>query len=316
MHTLYYKEFKQLLGPSVHNLNTICVGLEQIAINNYQKPSTLTISWNTNDPLNDAKRARRYAINLFLVAAVDAIENYINSVISIKDLIPENLVSKIKKVKDNNDGLSEQIKIFFTAVESNPNIYSYWAPAIVLLVKWRNILVHKSKAKANLKVLDKQELEKAYQDIYSRHSKTDINQTINRYLNMEYPTLKDFSTLFTILLHAFKEFDKTISDIITPITIKELIIQNLGNHSFSDLIKDHPNDIKFLKSYSKTQSIDFEEDISYQKLAQKVKIKFGTSNFNKLTADTSKAMKKIKRFCETNSIPYNDEYSLQQVLTL
>lgn len=315
MHTSFYREFTNLLGPSVHNLNTICIGLEQIVNKNYTQPKELSIRWATPDPINDAKRARRYAINLFLVAAVDAIENYIYSIASFEHLISKTVQTKIS----NADGLREKIQELFEDTKSNSNIKPYWVPAIKLLVAWRNILVHKSTAKPVISLHDKKILTNAKQEINKLHANINIEDTIFHFENKENPTLKDFSTLYTILLKSMKEFDKTISENISEEATLELIKYNFANVGYSELNINASNKISKLAKYCKLKASDY-KDSDKQKQAQNEEYlktlaleKLGTAGFNKLIAKKSKSTSKLKHYCLSNSIPFYNDRALEQL---
>lgn len=81
--------------------------------------------------------------------------------------------------------------------------------AIQLLIAWRNVLIHDieddplggeaiSVLRSNAKTLEVD------------HSGIDINQTIENYLNKKEPTLKDISTLVSILLRYVSAIDETL----------------------------------------------------------------------------------------------------------
>lgn len=317
VHTYHYKDFKKLLGSSIHNLNTICVGLEQIN-NEIETPPSLTISWHSKDKINDARRARRYAINLFLVATVDAIEYYITSLLKYEYLLSTKVKTKLNKAKQDNTGLREYIKILFEEVEDNKKIKEYWLPCIRLLISWRNIVVHETKAKVILERNDEQLLIDNKILIYEKHSKTNIEETIGRVKLKHQPTLKDFSTLFTILLHAFREFDNTISLNISELALKEMIRNNLGSKKLDSLMSDMADNFNSFKNVCEKYSIksDYTNNESQkQELKMDLIAYFAEIEFNKLTTNKSAEdkLKRIKAFCETNSIPYGNEDLLKKI---
>jgi hypothetical protein len=315
LHTSHYKDFKKLLGSSIHNLNTICVGLEQID-NETIAPEALTITWHTNDKVNDAKRARRYAINLFLVASVDAIEDYITSISQYEELLSQKVKQAILNCKSNNKGIREQVKELFSEVKDNPSIKLYWLPSIRLLIAWRNIIVHRSKAKVQLDLSDEKILLCNKEEIYNIHSKTKIEETIKRFKNKEQPSLKDFSTLFTMLLYAFKEFDTSIVSMIEPATIKEMINYSIGIEKFNTFFENESNDLKALKKFCESKGIEYNEEEIYLEVKKKIINYFANKQFNKLIVDSSNGIKKLQQYCLTNSIPYVNKEILKKVLTI
>ncbi len=315
MHTSFYRDFTNLLGPSVHNLNTICIGLEQIVNKNYTQPAALSIRWATQDPVNDAKRARRYAINLFLVAAVDAIENYVHSISSFEYLITQKVQTNIK----NADGIREEVQELFQEIKGNSAIKPYWLPAIKLLIAWRNILVHKSVAKTVLLLRDKKALIDAKDEIKDLHAQIDIVDTISHFEKKENPTLKDFSTLYTMLLKAFKEFDKTIAEKITDDATLELIKSNFADIGYEQLKITASNKIIKLAKYCKVDPKDYKDKDKKKQakleddLKQKALIALGDAGFNKLIAKRPKAASKIKHYCQTNCIPFDGDTALERL---
>lgn len=312
MNTPYYLEFKNLLGPSVHNLNTICVGLEQIINGHHDKPNKLSISWSTKDCVNDAKRARRYAVNLFLVASIDAIENYIRSVCEIKGLIPD----RIKTAINGANGLRAQVKELFKIFDSNTaGIEDFWLPSVRMLIGWRNIVVHKSKANVVLEHADESILLKYKKEIYDTHAATEIELTIEHYKNKEPPTLKDFSTLFTILLRAFKAIDQKIAFDIDAHTTKEMIYICLGNAAFNKQFGDD-YDLKKLEEFCKKKQIALDKDMHDINVVKRaIIVKLADSKFNELTSDPKSSIKKIVQLCRANSIPC-PERLLKDVLSI
>lgn len=71
------KLFREKLGHSVLNLNTIVVGLNAVGSGIAQKPNDLVISWNSNDSLRKEQRAREFAIRGLMVTAYDALDHYL-----------------------------------------------------------------------------------------------------------------------------------------------------------------------------------------------------------------------------------------------
>lgn len=175
-----------------------------------------------------------------------------------------------------------------------------------LLVVWRNILVHKSKASLSLKAIDINKLECNYKRIYKSHSHTNILRTLIRYKNKEYPTLKDFSTLFTIMLKSFSTFDAIISEDISKEAIKELIIFKLGTDAINSEFTNKILNIDALKKFAKNKSIKYEDNISLKEIQKKILIYLGNKKFNTLVASETTSLRKVKNYCHTHSIPYKE----------
>lgn len=76
------KLFREKLGNSVLNLNTIVIGLNAVGSGVAQKPNDLVISWSSNDLLRKEQRAREFAIRGLMVTAYDALDHYLYDISS------------------------------------------------------------------------------------------------------------------------------------------------------------------------------------------------------------------------------------------
>lgn len=85
----------------------------------------------------------------------------------------------------------------------------HYFSAIELLIAWRNELVHDTD-EAQLSSDAMKVLAAESQAFASEHAGIDINQTVDRYQNKQEPSLKDISTLVSILLRYVSSIDQSL----------------------------------------------------------------------------------------------------------
>jgi hypothetical protein len=202
-------DFLNNIGSTVFLLNTICVGLDRVKqekITDYDQ--NLRISWVSKDPENDSQRARIYANKSSIAFCIDTLEQYLlalngkNNPRIIKDSI---LIDQLKKENSIADRFSALINKY------KPE-NKYWAPCVRLLISWRNRIIH-THAKANFSKEDQKILLEYKEEIREKHSGLDIEKTLNRYKEGEGPTLKDTSTMISILIRSIRYIDSKLIEL-------------------------------------------------------------------------------------------------------
>lgn len=199
------KQFLKSVGNSVFLLNTICVGLDGIATGAVTKSDHLTISWDPRDPKTTALSARAHAIKSSLVFVEEALLNYISFLgNSASQNSPIQSACNINGAAEKVTQLSKQIG----------GILPYWEPMVVLLVRWRNKIVHDSST--DLSSHYRTLLIKHEDKIKENHAAISISETLDNFDSGRI-TLKDFSTLIAITIRFIRHIDEklvpTISDI-------------------------------------------------------------------------------------------------------
>lgn len=198
--SILLKRFLKKIGQSVLFINTIVVALSNLSkteIEKIEKDGGLSIYWQpkeSKDEMDDLlKNSRRYALSSSLVLVQDSLIDYINALSRILNLNSQN--NAVEKI--------EEIFIFVQKQE----IPKYWLPMLVLLVFWRNKIVHNSGSRYPPKY--KKILIDSFDEIKSNHASIDINKTLENFDNNRI-TLKDFSTFISIAIKSVKIFDKAL----------------------------------------------------------------------------------------------------------
>ncbi|KKY74707.1 hypothetical protein [Klebsiella michiganensis] len=200
------KQFLKSVGNSVFLLNTICVGLDGVANRVVTKSDDLTISWNPRDPKATALSARAHAIKSSLVFVEESLLNYISFL--------GNCANQSSSIQSAcaADGAAEKITKLSKQVRNI--LPSYWEPMVVLLIRWRNKIVHDSSTDLSSHyrtVLINHEAE-----IRENHAAISISETLDNFDSGRI-TLKDFSTLIAITIRFIRHIDDkltpTISDV-------------------------------------------------------------------------------------------------------
>jgi hypothetical protein len=200
------KVFLRSVGDAVYSLNTICIGLNAVSRGGIEKPDDLTISWDTNDPKQTSMQARSFAVRSSLVFVEEALLEYFKYLSNCPEQPPK-IVTAV-----NADGTAKKVEELSTQV---PSLESYWMPMVVLLVRWRNQVVHNSKTSLSSN-LRKTLLENA-DVIKDRHAAIDIAQTLSN-LDARKITLKDFTTLISVTIRYVRHLDQKLAPHITSST--------------------------------------------------------------------------------------------------
>ena len=118
------------IGEAVFTLNTAVVGLDAVE-RGHQKPATLNISWEPKDRKIAARKSRKFILESTMVRVSEVINQFVSA------------LSKLPKFKDEKkeggNGTSEKVAMIPTRVLEKDD---YLIPGVVLLVHWRNRIVH------------------------------------------------------------------------------------------------------------------------------------------------------------------------------
>lgn len=208
------KLFLKIVGDAVYNLNTICVGLEGVSSGSVAKSEDLTITWSTNDPRRTALSARRFAIRSSLIFVEEAISDYVdfistcaNQTQKIRNACDtEGAVERITKLSKNIDGLEE-----------------YWLPFVILLIRWRNKVVHNSTT--NLSPHNRKNILNNSMIIKERHAAINVEETLKNFDDKKI-TLKDFSTMMAIAIRFVRHIDNELKPSVADVdSLKNQILE-------------------------------------------------------------------------------------------
>ena len=198
MESLGLKNFLKSIGRPIHSLNTICVGLSGVEQGLCKKPEKLTIAWEPKDLTTSARMARLFAIESSLVFVEESLLQYLRYIIS-HPATPQD----IKNLDDKNFTSAEKLEKLSEIVKPEK---IYWTSITLLLIHWRNrIIHHHSKAKLSKKHI--KILEENKKTIKAEHANIDIEKTINNFENKKI-TLKDISTIISVTIKYVRQIDE------------------------------------------------------------------------------------------------------------
>lgn len=243
------RSLKRRLGHAVVNLNTAVVGLEAVKIGVATKPKTLSVNWDPKDLPTAAREARRQIASSLLVSCVDAIDRYLRNIGTspslLQDMAIEQALAGIPQTTKaaisltakaradflsgianaiSDDALWEVVGVFKKTygeerkslgvrrrlarlVDAYPLPPHYHA-ALDLLVSWRNRHVHESGEE--LSDGQRSALLFGHYAFCEFHSGTSISTTLEHYDERRGPSLKDISTLISVLIWSLSRLDALI----------------------------------------------------------------------------------------------------------
>ncbi len=187
--------FEAAVGNAVLATNTVCIGLDGVANERCKKTDFLTISWATDNPKGASMSARNFAIRSSLVYVGEAFQEY------LEYINEHSSDDSLKKILSRQGEMRDKIK----ALSKRANdLRPYWESAVVLLVRWRNKVVHGSQT--GLSEHYKKTLRAHKSEINQLHADIDIEQTLEHFASNKI-TLKDFSTLICITTYYVQHLD-------------------------------------------------------------------------------------------------------------
>ena len=191
------------IGKAVFELNTAVVGLDAVE-NGYEKPKNLDISWAPRDQKIAARESRRFILESVMVRVSEVINQFVTT------------VSKLPRFKDvqkdsgSDTSVSKEISMIATTALDDDD---YLVPGVVLLVHWRNRIVHPN-SNAKLTYQQRKILLKYKKIIAERYKGLDISELLNHFENQR-PTLKDVSSMISMTINLARKIDLTLQQDLT-----------------------------------------------------------------------------------------------------
>ena len=191
------------IGEAVFVLNTTVVGLDAVE-KKHQKPDTLDISWEPRDHKIAARKARKFIVESVLIRVSEAIDEFTTALGKLTRF--ENALAKL----GSNPSRSERVSAIASAVIDKDD---YLISAVVLLVHWRNRIVHVNST-ASLKHQEKQIFLKNAITISERYRGLDVSVLLNHFEHQR-PTLKDVSSLIAMTINLARKIDAAMQQNLT-----------------------------------------------------------------------------------------------------
>jgi len=204
METIEIKRFIREIGESVHSMNTIAVGLSKLNVDNCDIPKGLEISWKPVDIETSKIKSRNYAERAAIIYSVESFFVYLETIsqnpfwnhpeINFKKEHNKTKADKVYEFLDQIPKVSDEVKIL-----------------AVLACHWRNKIVHSSSSNVKLDNGKIGRIRQLRDFVYENYHHFDINIALENYDNKKI-TLKDSSTLITILIIAARKIDEFFFD--------------------------------------------------------------------------------------------------------
>ncbi len=198
METLEIKRLIKEIGESVHSMNTIAVGLSKLNDKNCDIPKGLDISWRPNDIETSKIKSRNYAERAAIIYSVESFFDYLK-------MISENPFWSHPEINFIGDE-KKAIRVY-NFLNQIPSIRDEVKILAEFACHWRNKIVHSSASKAKLANDKIGKIRQLRDYIYNNYHHFDINIALENYENKRI-TLKDVSTLITILIKAARQIDE------------------------------------------------------------------------------------------------------------
>lgn len=192
------------IGEATTNINSLVVGLDAVE-QGYPKPIGLDISWNPVDRSAAARKARKFAVEAVLVRASEAINQYVSAISVLPRFGELREGWRMARSQPSNAQKIEEISYTILATDKD-----YLVPAVLLLVHWRNRIVHENST-ASLKPQQKRLLQESEDEIGKRYKALSIDCLLCHFQEQR-PTLKDVSSLISMTLNLARKLDLQVHE--------------------------------------------------------------------------------------------------------
>ena len=186
------------IGEAVFALNTAVVGLDAVE-KGHPKPETLSVSWTPRCRKTAARKSRKFLLESVLVRVSATITEFVSAL----SKLPRFEVTREKW--QNYTKVSKRISMIATTVLDEDD---YLIPGVVLLVHWRNRIVHPN-SNANLKHHEEQNLLRNEGIISERYDGLKTTKLLKHFSDQR-PTLKDTSSLISMTINLARKLDRNM----------------------------------------------------------------------------------------------------------
>ena len=196
MATPALRQFLDSTGHTVHNLNTIVVGLSGVETAEISKPNSLDISWAPRDLVTSSRQARQFLHRSTMVFVASGVSSYIETVAKYPGFerpLEWNELSKSDRLTRLNQmlGYPEDFLLLGT----------------LLLIHWRNRIVH-PQSTASLSSRQRDVLKNAAEEISRDFKNLDMEVLLTDFKD-DNVTLKELSSLVAMSIRVCKRLDES-----------------------------------------------------------------------------------------------------------
>jgi hypothetical protein len=185
------------VGEAVFSLNTLVVGLDAVE-KGHEKPDSLDISWKPTDRVIAARKSRKFILEAIIVRVSEALIEFSNALGKLPRL------EAVSSKWDSNTKNAVKVSDVFTTFLGD----NYLISAAILLVHWRNRIVHRG-SNAKLEPSQKRALQSSEAEIAEGYKGLSVDCLLCHFEEKR-PTLKDISSLVAICLKLAREIDDAL----------------------------------------------------------------------------------------------------------
>lgn len=211
--TVPFRQLLSRIGYSSYRLNTILVGLEEIAAGKGES-GTVGVTWKKPKDLNTARetadQARIFASSGSLVFAADVFDSFIRDLPKQRWLKFSEETRRIMNKDETSSETGEySVDERLDACCKELNIDEpVRVSALTLLMLWRNAVVHSGSKKSRLKARLRTELLDAAKFFYEKHSHLDISLALKNFDSRNAPVPKETSSLIACSVNLCRFLDE------------------------------------------------------------------------------------------------------------
>lgn len=236
----HLREFLNDVGHSVHCMNTIAVALSQIS-DETTTPSELNISWKSANVKQSSINARRFAVKSAIVYSVESLFEYLSKISNSELWLSDELNFNVKN--SPNDSKADRVVRFLS---NTPDVEMEWIILTELLCHWRNKVVHAKASNAKLSKASLSYLADNSSKIYENYHHFDVKEALENFDTGKY-TLKDVSTLITMVIKSVRAIDKLFIQQASSIPATDILTHLLKNDQFGQFMKHADKETKVRK---------------------------------------------------------------------
>ena len=186
------------IGTAVFVLNTTVVGLDAVE-NGHKKPETLNISWEPHNLKIAARKSRIFILESVLIRVSEVIKEFAHALSKLPRF------EAAQKALKPNASSAEKVSAVATSLLGKND---YLIPAVVLVVHWRNRIVHPA-SNAELMHSQKHVLTRNEEIIAERYRGLSVSKLLEDFDNRR-PTLKDVSSLVAMTINFARKTDRAM----------------------------------------------------------------------------------------------------------
>jgi hypothetical protein len=205
-----FRSFQKVAGLTTFHVNTIAIGLELVALGG-AKPAGMNVKWTSpKNPREAVEQTKHFVLLALMTHVVDAMDGLLRNYPDIEWLnLPQSLSDILRKSVTKPGGVAWSIPERIE--ELLIHLGQEMAVAVAFLdltVRWRNALVHSSRAEARLSRSTADQLIKEKQELALKYAGIDISRTLVNFESGRWPTLKEATTMIAVAQNLARSIDR------------------------------------------------------------------------------------------------------------